>query len=121
MLVHNAGQYARNIGVRLTPGANNLSGAESKLYAEEVKRPLNKYLVDQGEIKVISPGNIASITPDKAVQLVQDTYDLGVLDQFTKDENVKRKDKKVLAAITAQIEAIKNPPKDKVVDPNEAQ
>ncbi|MFX3616229.1 MAG: hypothetical protein ACE3JK_01695 [Sporolactobacillus sp.] len=116
MLVQNKGEYVRNIGVRLIPGVNRLSGAESKLYAEEVKHPLNKYLVEHGEIAVVSPGDISSVSPEKAVLLVNDTFDLGLLDQFTKDESVKRKNKTILNAITVQIESIKNPPKDKVVN-----
>lgn len=118
MLVQNKGEYVRNIGVRLIPGVNRLSGADSKLYADEVKHPLNKYLVEHGEIAVVSPGNIAAVSPEKAVELIQDTYDLSLLDQFTKDENVKRKSKKVLDAIAAQVESIKNPPKDKIVNPD---
>lgn len=118
MLVQNKGELVRIIGVRLVPGVNNLSAADSKKYADEAQLPLNKYLIDHGEIAVVSPGNISSVSPEKAVQLVNDTFDLGLLDQFIKDEAAGKNRKTVIDAINTQIDSIKNPPADKVVDRN---
>ncbi|MFT8928523.1 MAG: hypothetical protein ABF969_04220 [Sporolactobacillus sp.] len=116
MLVQNKGDYVRHIGARLLPGVNDLSVVESKAYAEAAKHPLNKVLIDK-EIFVVSKTDITAVDANAAIEVVNDTFDLGLLDKFKKAENGKRKT--VSDAIDVQIESIKNPPEDKVVDQDE--
>lgn len=118
MLVQNKGNYVRHIGARLLPGVNDLSVEESKAYAEASKHPLNKVLIGK-EIEVVSKTDITAVDATAAVGLVQDTFDLGLLDKFKAAENGKGKRKTVLDAIAEQVESIKNPPEDKVVNPDE--
>lgn len=118
MLVQNKGDYVRHIGARLIPGVNDLSVEESKAYAEAAKHPLNKVLIGK-EIEIVSKTDITAVDANAAIELVQDTFDLGLLDKFQKAENGKSKRKTVLDAISEQIELIKNPPEDKIVNPDE--
>lgn len=116
MLVHNKGNYVRHIGARLLPGVNYLSADEAKNYAEAAKNPLNKVLISK-EIEVVSKTDITAVDANAAIELVNDTFDIGLLEKFKSAENGKRKT--VSDAIDAQIESIKNPPEDKIVDQGE--
>jgi hypothetical protein len=118
MLVHNKGDYVRHIGVRLIPGVNNLPEAEFKEFHNALNHPLNKYLVEKGEI-VIPPDTISNLGDKEAISLIKDTFALNVLDGFNEEESNNSKRKTVLKAIEQQIESIKNPPEDKIVKDEE--
>ena len=114
MIVHNTGNYIRHIGVRLIPGANLLSENDVESFLAESKHPLNKVLLDTGEIKV-ELEDISDLSAPKVTALVKDTFDLALLEEWKGTETRKS----ILKAIDDQIESIKNPPEDKVIDPNE--
>lgn len=125
MLVHNKGEYVRHIGVRLVPGVNKLLSFQEKKFEEALKHKLNQHLVDSDEIVIIKDANekkvdtLSSLNAEKAIELIKDTYELAALDQFLKEEESGRKRKTVIEAIQQQIEYIKNPPEDKIVDDDE--
>lgn len=113
MLVHNKGEYVRHIGARLIPGINHLNQEDAAAFKEALKHPLNSYLVDElGEI-TYEDGGLSDLSAQKAIAAVNETFKLETLESFKKDESRKT----VLEAIDKQIEAIKNPPKDKIVNP----
>lgn len=122
MIVHNKGKYIRHIGeVRLLPGANQLSEKESKSFKADLANPLNQKLVDDGEIEVVgadgkdSSNPLAEINAGEAIELILDTFDISLLEEWASVETRKT----VAKAIKEQIEAIKNPPEDKVVNTEE--
>lgn len=122
MIVHNKGKYIRHIGeVRLLPGANQLSEKESKSFKADLANPLNQKLVDGGEIEVVgaddkdSSDPLAGINAGEAIELILDTFDISLLEEWAAVETRKT----VAKAIKEQIEAIKNPPEDKVVNTEE--
>ncbi|NMH83275.1 hypothetical protein [Heyndrickxia coagulans] len=114
MLVHNKGEFIRHIGVRLIPGANRLSEDDAAQFKVALEHPLNQLLVEEEEITYEDNG-LADMAAAKAIKLVNDTYDLNTLEQFRQEE----KRKTVLDAIEKQIESIKSPPEDKIVNPEE--
>lgn len=114
MIVHNKGNYIRHIGVRLIPGANELKEDAIDVFLQECDHPLNKVLIDNKEI-VFELKGISELSAPKASSLVKDTFDLNLLEEW-KDAETR---KSVLKAIDEQIEAIKNPPSDKIIDPSE--
>lgn len=121
MIVHNKGKYIRHIGVRLLPGASELNETEEKAFEAAIKQPLNAFLVKEGEI-VLPEGKqggqatgITAMNVKNATELIKDTFDLSLLDKWSSDETSEENRKGVLDAINKQIEAIKNPPDDKVV------
>jgi len=125
MLVHNKGDYVRHIGVRLIPGVNKLSFDDEAVFKEALKHPMNQYLVDQGEIVLATADNgevadsVAKLSGRKAIELINDTFELSVLEAFKKEEAANANRKTVLDAIDKQIEFIKNPPEDKIVKDEE--
>lgn len=114
MLVHNKGNYIRHIGVRLIPGTNSLNEVEAQTFKKALDHPLNKTLVQSGEI-AFENDDLSGFNTNKAIELVKDTYDLSLLEDWKESETRKT----VLKGIEEQIESIKNPPEDKVIDPNE--
>lgn len=114
MLIQNTGKYVRHIGVQIIPGVNNLSEEDTKKYLEAAKHPLNKYLVETGEIKV-KGASLKELNANDALALVADTYDLKLLNDFQKEDTRKS----IQDAIEKQIESIKNPPEDKIVTDEE--
>jgi len=122
MLVQNLGNFVRHIGVRLIPGVNNLSLSEGQKFKKALEHPLNKYLIDKGEIVIAQDddfASLASLDAKKAIELVNDTFELATLQQFREEEAAKGNRKTVIEAIDKQIESIKNPPEDKIVKPEE--
>ena len=114
MLVHNKGNYIRHIGVRLIPGTNSLDEFETQAFYKALNHPLNKLLIKSGEI-LLEDSSLAELNTNKAIELVKDTFDLSLLQEWKESETRKT----VLKGIEEQIESIKNPPEDKVIDPNE--
>lgn len=113
MIVHNKGKHIRHIGVRLIPGANQLNGDEGESFLKAAEHPLNKVLLNNEIFYELKDLN--DISAPKATVLVKDTFDLALLEEWKASESRKT----VLKAIDEQIEAIKNPPEDKIVTPNE--
>lgn len=112
MLVHNKGEYVRHIGARLIPGVNVLNQEDAVAFKEALKHPLNDYLVSELEEITYEDGGLNDLTVPKAIEAVNDTFNLETLEAFKEKEQRKS----VLNAIDKQIEAIKNPPKDKIVN-----
>jgi len=121
MIVHNKGKYIRHFGtVRLIPGTNRLNTEDTKAFKISLSNKLNKSLVDSREI-YFEERKFTNLNAPDALELIRDTYDLSVLNQFLKDEEAKgtKKRSTIIETINAQIDAIKNPDNDKIVDPNE--
>ncbi|MEK4883473.1 hypothetical protein NST81_01910 [Bacillus sp. FSL W8-0223] len=114
MIVHNKGKYIRHIGVRLVPGANSLNQEDGEAFLKESEHPLNKVLLESGEISYEIKG-LSELSAQKAATLVKDTFDLKLLEEWKEKETRKT----ILKAIDEQIESIKNPPAEKIVDLNE--
>lgn len=125
MIVHNKGEYVRHIGVRLVPGVNKLLAFQDKKFEEALEHKLNKHLVDTGEIVIVQGAkkekadSISALNAENAIDLAKDTFSLETLEEFSKEEEAGKKRKTVLEAIQEQVEAIKNPPEDKIVDKDE--
>lgn len=122
MLVHNKGDLVRHIGVRLIPGVNRIFLEDDKnAFNDALKHPLNKFLVDEGEIIVTTDedgqtaDSVSKLNARKAVELINDTFELSVLEAFRKEEKANSNRKTVLDAISDRIESIKNPPEDQRV------
>ena len=115
MLVQNLGEFVRHIGVRLIPGVNNLSLSEGQKFKKALEHPLNKHLIDKGEIVIAQDDDFASLDAKKAIELVNDTFELATLQKFREEEAAKGNRKTVIDAIDKQIESIKNPPEDQIV------
>jgi hypothetical protein len=110
MLAQNKGDYVRHIGFRLIPGTNNLNPVDAETVKKAMELPHNKYLLDKVEEIVVQEVGITDLTPAKAKQLVKDTFDLAVLEEWKGVENRKA----VLNDIAKQSESIKNPPEDQI-------
>ncbi|WP_100523367.1 hypothetical protein, partial [Mycobacteroides abscessus] len=108
MIIHNKGEYVRHIGVRLIPGVNKILSFQKEQFEEALKHPLNKYLVDSGEIVIIEgekkekADTFASLNAEKAIDLVKDTHVIDTLNQFLKEEEEGKKRKTVIEAIQEQ-------------------
>ncbi|MBC2077676.1 hypothetical protein HCA99_00450 [Listeria booriae] len=112
MIVHNKGDYTYNIGARIIPGANNLEGSDIDAYKAAVKLPLNAALV-KDIIIVQEAEDITQMNVEKAGDLISDTWDLQVLEQFKeKEESSKSPRSTVIRALEKQVESIVNPPDD---------
>lgn len=125
MLIHNKGEFVRHIGVRLVPGVNKLLSFQEKQFEEALNHKLNQHLVDSGEIVIVKgekeekAASLSVLNAEKAIDLVKDSFSLETIEGFLKEEEEGKKRKTVLGAIQEQIEDIKNPPEDKVVDKDE--
>jgi len=122
MIVQNKGNYIRHFGtVRLVPGVNQLGVEDIKAFKTSLGNKLNNFLVDSGEIIFEESKKITDRKADEIIELVSDTYDLDALGQFLNEEENRGSKKRatVINAIQNQIEAIKNPNKDDIVDPPE--
>lgn len=97
MFIHNKGKYVRNAaGVQLIPGANNVPEKDWKEFSAH---PIIKQLVDDGEIVAKDD----KLSADEAIELVQDTFDLSILEEMKASESRKT----VLKAIDEQIKELK--------------
>lgn len=127
MLVQNKGEFVRHIGVRLVPGTNKIFSFQEEEFEKALENKLNKHLVDTGEIVIIKADDdkksaadtLSALSSSKAIELVKDTYELSVLEEFQKEEEVGKKRKTVIEAVKQQIEDIKSPPEDKIVNIDE--
>lgn len=130
MLIHNTGNFIRHIGdVRLLPGANELNAEQTEQFNSDMKNPLNAALKKSGEIKVLEASNsgkkgddkggFADLNATEAITAVNDTVDLNLLEKWLSEENGNKKRATVIKAIENQIEDIKNPPADDIVDPED--
>lgn len=109
MIIHNKGKYTYNIGARIIPGANNLEGSDIDAYKSAVKLPLNAALVKKGTI-VQEADDITKMNVKKAGDLISDTWDLQVLDQFKeKEESSNSPRSTVIEALEKQVESILDP------------
>lgn len=114
MLVHNKGEYVRHIGTRLEPGVNELSEKEAAKFTAAFENPLNKHLLQDGEIEVVQEQEDSSpvfsqLTADKAIELVKGTSDTALLEEFKADESSNKNRKTVIEAIDSQVEALNQP------------
>lgn len=119
MIVQNTGNFIRHIGeVRLIPGASKLDASEELRFKKALEEPLNKALEKNGEIVVKTEGtkNIADLNAEDARKLIEDTFDLKLLDSFLEDEENGKNRKTVVEAIRKQADDILNPPEDNVVN-----
>ncbi|EUJ24758.1 hypothetical protein PGRAN_02645 [Listeria grandensis FSL F6-0971] len=118
MIIHNKGKYTYNIGARIIPGANNLEGSDIDAYKAAVKLPLNAALVKAGTI-VQEAEDITQMNVEKAGDLINDTWDLQVLDQFKEKEESSRSPRStVIKALEKQVESIVNPPDEDRLENN---
>ncbi|KAB8139271.1 hypothetical protein F9U64_01205 [Gracilibacillus oryzae] len=109
MLVHNKGKYVRHRkNVAIIPGVNDISERDWDTFKSH---PLNKTLVDKGEIVVVkneedqegAGGKITDLNASQAIELVQDTFSIQVLEALKEDEDRKT----VIDAIDKQIKVIR--------------
>lgn len=127
MIVQNKGSFIRHIGnVMIIPGTNSLSEAQTKAFEGAIEsNPLDKALIGKEivlpEVKGASVNSVSDMKADEALVLIADTFDLTLLSQWAEDEQkTKPKPRKsVEKAIEEQIESIKNPPEDTVVNTEE--
>ncbi|MBA3926545.1 hypothetical protein [Listeria rustica] len=118
MIIQNKGKYTYNIGARIIPGANNLEGSDIEAYKSAVKLPLNAALVKDGTI-VQEAEDITQMNVGKAGDLIGDTWDLQVLEQFQEKEEASKDPRStVIKAIEKQVESIVNPPDDERLNNN---
>ncbi|NSW04805.1 hypothetical protein [Enterococcus faecalis] len=127
MLVHNKGKFIRHIGdVRLIPGMNELSSSDIEAFTEGMEVPLNKALENQGEIEILDQPQkgktknsvgFSELAANKAVESIADTFDLELLEKWLEEEQANKNRTTVVKAIENQIDDIKNPDKDSVVNP----
>ena len=125
MIIHNHGIYIRHFGeAMLIPGANQLDAVLAVSFKEALKNPLNKKLVDTNEIEIVEGGNsgsssIGDLSATDAASLASDTFDLTLLEKWLDEEEAGKDRKTVVSAIENQIDDIKNPDPEKVVDPKQ--
>jgi len=127
MLVHNKGAYIRHIGnVRLIPGVNDLDNSDAEEFIKGMELPLNKSLERLGEIEIldhITKGKskkavgFTELTANTAVESIADTFDLELLEKWLEEEQANKNRTTVVKAIENQIDDIKNPDEDSVVNP----
>ncbi|HCU0724770.1 TPA: hypothetical protein OUF48_000753 [Enterococcus faecalis] len=127
MLVHNKGKFIRHIGdVRLIPGMNELSSSDIEAFTKEMEVPLNEALKKSGEIDILDHtekskedevSGLSGLTANKAVESIADTFDLELLVKWLEEEQANKNRTTVVKAIENQIDDIKNPDEDSVVNP----
>lgn len=127
MLVHNKGKFIRHIGdVRLIPGMNELSSSDIETFTKGMEVPLNKALENQGEIEILDQPQkgktknsvgFSELATNKAVESIADTFDLELLEKWLEEEQANKNRTTVVKAIENQIDDIKNPDEDSVVNP----
>ncbi|WP_316964823.1 hypothetical protein [Enterococcus faecalis] len=127
MLVHNKGSYIRHIGnIRLIPGVNDLDNSDAEAFIKGMELPLNKSLERLGEIEIldhITKGKskkavgFTELAANKAVESIADTFDLELLEKWLEEEQANKNRTTVVKAIENQIDDIKNPDEDSVVNP----
>ncbi|BBD24783.1 TPA: hypothetical protein IU311_001806 [Enterococcus faecalis] len=127
MLVHNKGKFIRHIGdVRLIPGMNELSSSDIEAFTKGMEVPLNKALENQGEIEILDQPQkgktknsvgFSELAANKAVESIADTFDLELLEKWLEEEQANKNRTTVVKAIENQIDDIKNPDEDSVVNP----
>ncbi|EKD5213681.1 hypothetical protein OR284_000304 [Enterococcus faecalis] len=127
MLVHNKGSYIRHIGnVRLIPGVNDLDNSDAEEFIKGMELPLNKALENQGEIEILDQPQkgktknsvgFSELAANKAVESIADTFDLELLEKWLEEEQANKNRTTVVKAIENQIDDIKNPNEDSVVNP----
>ncbi|HAP4189220.1 TPA: hypothetical protein IUV29_002228 [Enterococcus faecalis] len=127
MLVHNKGKFIRHIGdVRLIPGMNELSSSDIEAFTRGMEVPLNKALENQGEIEILDQPQkgktknsvgFSELAANKAVESIADTFDLELLEKWLEEEQANKNRTTVVKAIENQIDDIKNPDEDSVVNP----
>lgn len=127
MLVHNKGKFIRHIGdVRLIPGMNELSSSDIEAFTKEMEVPLNEALKKSGEIDILDHTEkskedevlgLSGLTANKAVESIADTFDLELLVKWLEEEQANKNRTTVVKAIENQIDDIKNPDEDSVVNP----
>lgn len=114
MLVHNKGEYVRHIGTRLEPGMNELPEKEAVKFTVAFENPLNKHLLQDGEIEIFKDQEDSSpafnqLTADRAIELIKATSDITLLEEFRADEASNKNRKTVLEAIGSQVAALNQP------------
>lgn len=91
--------------VRLMPGINEV---DPSLWAKVKHHPLAKHLIGDGVLKC--PGEeLTKMNPREAIQVVRDTLDAELLEQWSAEETRKQ----VLAAITEQQALLTKPAEPK--------
>lgn len=128
IIVKNNGDFVRHFGtVRLIPGTNNVDDSRVKELKEALKHPLNKSLIEKGEIDSDDFENITSsksgekldgiksVNAEKAKALIQETFSLPDLEAFREQEaNSDKPRKTVVDAINEKIQELTNPPEEKI-------
>lgn len=127
MLVHNKGKFIRHIGdVRLIPGVNELNNSDTEDFTKGMELPLNKALEKSGEIEILDQtkkgkanevAGLSELTANKAVESIADTFDLELLEKWLKEEQTNKNRTTIVKAIENQIDDIKNPDEESVVNP----
>ncbi len=130
MLVHNTGNFIRHVGdVRLLPGVNELNEKQATQFKADMQNKLNAALEKSGEIKVLeskkkgkkesSDEGFGGLAANEAIKAVNDTVDIALLEKWLAEERENKKRPSVIKAIENQIEDIKNPPADDIVEPED--
>jgi len=119
MLVHNKGKYVRHRGnVRILPGVNDM---KEKDWNHFKGHPLNAELVKVGEIALVKGHEteeqtdsddlkITDLNAEEAIETVEDTFSLELLEEFKADEQASKNRKTVVDAIEAQIKELTENP-----------
>lgn len=119
MIIKNNGNHIYHLGAaRLIPGTNELNLKEFDSLQTSLSNPLNKVIFDKNiEIVESKGGNaaetIASLNANDAIKLINDSFDIALLEKWLNAE----KRKAVKSAIENKIDEIKNPSEEKVVNP----
>lgn len=118
IIIQNTGDFVRHMGkVKLPPGTNIVSGEEIEIIIEAREHPINQYLIEAGELVLPDdlkvPHGITKVNTTKAGILINDTFDLQVLDEFLEEEQAHKDPRStVINAINKRIKAIKEPPEE---------
>lgn len=106
---------AGNEWIKLMPGANDVPDKDW----EKIKdHPHVKQKIEDGEIEILKTGvdSLSEIQPAKAVEIVKDTLDYGLLKKWEANESRK----KVSEAISLQIQKLTTSDKVSKENKNEA-
>lgn len=112
MIVNNKSEYARHIGVYLNPGTNTLSEKDAVKFTKVYENPRLQHLTDDIEVVKEEEGDssaFTSLNAKKAIELVKNTSDPALLEQFRKEEAEGESRKTVLEAIDGRTETLLNP------------
>lgn len=103
-LIENKTEFVCHIGIMLRPGLNLVSDLDFEDFQNALNNPLNKILVESGQIVTVEEKNtVSDLDETKALEVIQNTQEISTLSALLSDEKDHDRRSKVIDCIQRRI------------------